>query len=123
MVPDCLILLIVVIQEEDAGDDADEESDAEDDDNDDEEEEEGSGLTALVTGSDEKFSDVIEMAAKFQPTGNTLVSCIKIKTEIKYNNQTTPVFKWFKQSNFLMSTTVQKVLNLKLNVIQWRSEI
>ena len=114
---------IVVIQEEDAGDDADEESDAEDDDNDDEEEEEGSGLTALVTGSDEKFSDVIEMAAKFQPTGNTLVSCIKIKTEIKYNNQTTPVFKWFKQSNFLMSTTVQKVLNLKLNVIQWRSEI
>ena len=46
----------------------------EEDEEDAEGEAEKSGLEALVAGSEEKFSDVIEMAAKFQPTGNTLVS-------------------------------------------------
>lgn len=60
-------VLFFIVQEEDDADDAD------DADEEDEPEAEKSGLEALVAGSEEKFSDVIEMAAKFQPTGNTLV--------------------------------------------------
>ena len=72
---------VVSFQEEDeadANDEADDDADIDDDDDDVEDDEEedkdkDSGIEALVTGSEEKFSDVIEMAAKFQPTGNTLV--------------------------------------------------
>ena len=61
--------------DDDDGDDNDADDDGDGgDDEEDEPETEKSGLEALVSGSEEKFSDVIEMAAKFQPTGNTLVS-------------------------------------------------
>jgi hypothetical protein len=39
------------------------------------------GLKALMTGGEGKFSDVIEMAAKFQPTGNTL-DTTNVKTKV-----------------------------------------
>ena len=60
-------------EEEELGSISLHEDEEEEEDDKEEEEEGGSGLKALVTGSEEKFSDVIEMAAKFQPTGNTLV--------------------------------------------------
>jgi hypothetical protein len=74
--------------EEEADADVEEDEDEEDDEDEDEEDEKDkdSGIEALVTGSEEKFSDVIEMAAKFQPTGNTLVRKFSILRKVKSCN-------------------------------------
>lgn len=46
-----------------------------------------------MTGGEGKFSDVIEMAAKFQPTGNTLdTTSVKTKVGTIFNSRNWNIF-------------------------------